>query len=189
MREEIILKSEMRPAFIIMAVLGLICSVMLFFHILLAIPGQATPHDYFSVIASLILSAFSGWQISRLSHSRHYLETSDDGIMLNDRIRRYIPWSNISDIVIGDAKLASVQTDPEELGDLKTLIYLELKDPDRVFYDNFLHRTLGGWERQLNEQFSTLNNRVPVNTYLMSDLSQETICMLLKRRMERALVE
>ncbi len=188
MRDEIVLKNLMRPTFFLFSAFALICSLLFFLYTLTVLQNQPNADDLLPVISSAGVILFSGWQIHRLINNSMRLETSDDGIIINDNIRRYVPWTNIKNIYIADAKLASVEIDNAELGDNKTLIYIEFDNSDQIYFDNLLHKIFFGWQQQLNEQFSSLGNRIPVNTYMVTDLSQETICMLLCRRWQRAML-
>ncbi|WP_432734789.1 hypothetical protein [Maridesulfovibrio sp. FT414] len=186
MRNEIILKNTTRPLFMALCIIvaTIVTSVI-------STGFSFTAPEIFRNYLPFIIIGTGGiillWQLVSLQNNETYLETSDDGLMINGSIRRYIPWTNVRDIQIDDAMLASVQNDVAQLADQRTLIFIDLYDPHNVFFDNIYHKISAKFEKQLNDQFSTIGNRIPLNLYLMTDLSQETMCMLLRKRWQRAI--
>ncbi|TIH12476.1 hypothetical protein D0S45_18130 [Marinifilum sp. JC120] len=191
--EEIILRNDMRPVGIALCFFGLVGTIgFLLFSFFGSFTTQSDGEIYLvRILATAGIAAFV-WKIVTLNGQKNFLETSDDGIRLCGSITKYIPWNNIKDIGIEEQEVklkAEEDYSPFMKPRLDPVMYLELHDTDKIFFESKVFKFSARKIDKFVKQLSNLDNRIPLDMELMTANTQEEICEMLRRRWEQAVGE
>lgn len=138
MAGEIIVKYNMRAGRIALSVFGLAICVLMTIFGWSTMDSNGARHNPEGFFATGILGVvFIIWNLRSLCDGKPFLETSEDGIFIGERLHCYVPWKTVKDI-----KIRTDYVEFRQHSSTVKVLAIELIDPDNVYFDKLSHRLL-----------------------------------------------